>query len=121
MGRKVMVCVAAVMVVLGASFTTEAAKGPPKRWVGTVNLNQASPTQLDLLPGVGAKAVANIVAHRQKQPFARVEELVKVKGFGKKRFDKLRPYLSVQGPTTFTAQPATAAAAVQSRSTPERK
>jgi competence protein ComEA len=66
-----------------------------------VNLNEATDVELDRLPGVGMKAVERILAHRQKQPFQRVEELVRVKGFGKKKFQKLKPYLSLKGPSTL--------------------
>ena len=68
---------------------------------GVLNLNQASAAQLDLLPGVGTKAAHSILDYRAKHPFGRPEELVKVKGFGKKRYERLRPFLAVQGPTTL--------------------
>jgi competence protein ComEA len=68
---------------------------------GQLNLNTATAEQLDKLPGVGAKAAKRIIDHRAKAPFARIEELVKVKGFGKKKFEALKPYLAVSGPTTL--------------------
>jgi competence protein ComEA len=68
---------------------------------GVVNLNQASLVELHLLPGVGAKAAESILEYRKQHPFTRAEELVKVKGFGKRRFEHLRPYLVVQGATTL--------------------
>lgn len=71
---------------------------------GVVNLNEASAEELDRLPGVGPKAVERILAHRQKRPFQRIEELVRVKGFRKKKFEKLRPYLTLTGPTTLKAE-----------------
>lgn len=111
--------VVAGLMLGSASF----AKAPPKVVTGTANLNQASVQQLELLPGVGEKAAKKIVAHREKAPFARVEELVKVKGFGKKRLEKLRPYLSVSGPSTLAVSRQGAGAApspakVQGRSRP---
>lgn len=68
---------------------------------GKVNVNTASVQMLDMLPGVGLKAAQRIVAQREKRPFRRPEELVKVKGFGRKKFQRIRPYVSVQGPTTL--------------------
>ena len=68
---------------------------------GKVNVNTASVELLDLLPGVGLKAAQRIVAQREKRPFRRPEELAKVKGFGRKKFQRIRPYVSVQGPTTL--------------------
>lgn len=81
-----------------------AAKKPSAKQVtGQVNLNQASAQQLDLLPGVGEKAAKRIIEYRQKTPFSRPEEIVRVKGFGKKKFEKLKAYLRVAGPTTLQA------------------
>ena len=42
-----------------------------------------------------------IVAFRSRTPFSRPEDLVRVKGFGKKKLDKLRGHLTVAGPTTL--------------------
>ncbi|RKH18215.1 helix-hairpin-helix domain-containing protein, partial [Corallococcus praedator] len=39
-----------------------------------------------------------------KRPFGRVEELVRVKGFGKKKFLKLRAHLALSGPTTLKVE-----------------
>jgi hypothetical protein len=47
---------------------------------------------------------ARIIAYRQKTPFQRAEELVKVKGFGKKKFDKLKPFLAVSGATSLKVE-----------------
>ena len=40
-----------------------------------VDINHASPTELEALPGVGAATAARIVRARQALPFARTEEL----------------------------------------------
>jgi len=97
-------CAAAAMLGL-ASLPVQAA---PRRgtvvMTGVVNLNQASASELDLLPGVGVKAAQRIIDHRARKPFSRPEELVRVKGFGKKRFDALKAHLSVQGPTTLKVE-----------------
>lgn len=69
--------------------------------VGVVNVNEATVQQLDLLPTVGGKVAARIVAVRGKTPFRTPAELTRVKGFGKKRFEKLKQYLTVSGPTTI--------------------
>jgi len=86
-----------------AAGASEAAskKAPPKQLTGVINLNTASVVQLDQLPGVGPKAAERIVAFRNKTPFSRPEDLIKVKGFGKKKLDKLKGHLAVAGPTTL--------------------
>lgn len=71
---------------------------------GQLNLNTATPAQLDQLPGVGEKAAKRIIEHRNKTPFAKTEELMKVKGFGKKKFEKLKANLTVSGPTTLSVK-----------------
>jgi competence protein ComEA len=97
----------AVALALALVGTGADAKGKGGAKVsGVVNLNQATAAQLDLLPGVGAKAAQAIITYREKHKFTRIEELVKVKGFGKKRFAKLKPYLSVQGETTLQKEKA---------------
>lgn len=109
------VCAAAVLAVAGMAE----ARGKTKvELSGVINLNTATSSQLDQLPGVGEKAAQKIIAHRQKTQFQRPEEIVKVKGFGKKKFEKLKPYLTVSGPTTLKAKrvPANAPTSAQGMS-----
>jgi competence protein ComEA len=68
---------------------------------GVVNLNQASAEELELLPGIGPGKARAIVEHRRTHPFRKIEEIVKVKGIGRKTFAKLRQYIAVAGPTTL--------------------
>lgn len=103
---KVMMGVMAMALLAVAAGRAEAApRKPSPRVSGVINLNSATASQLDLLPGVGDKQAKAIVAYRQKQPFARPEEVVKVKGFGKKKFDRLKPHLTVSGATTLAVAP----------------
>lgn len=104
-GAKVMAVVAVAFLALGAGEALAAKKVAKKQLTGVVNLNTATPQQLDLLPGVGAKAAKQIVDYRAKTPFAKVEDLTKVKGFGKKKLEKLKPFLAVSGQTTLKAVP----------------
>jgi competence protein ComEA len=107
-----------VMVAVLALPAGAMAKGRvPVKVSGTLNLATATSAQLDQLPGVGAKAAKAIIDYRAKTPFARVEELVKVKGFGKKRFDRLKPYLTLSGATTLKVERLSA----QGRSAPPSK
>jgi competence protein ComEA len=103
-GRAVLVAWA---LVLGLGVlrpgVAEAGKSHTQ-YSGVVNLNEGSKEELDRLPGVGTKAAERVLAYRQKQPFKRIEELVRVKGFGKKKFEKLKPFLAVNGPTTLQVE-----------------
>jgi competence protein ComEA len=71
---------------------------------GVVNLNNASEEQLELLPGIGPQKARAIVEHRRAHPFHKADELLKVKGIGRKTFGRLRPYLTIVGPSTLTTE-----------------
>lgn len=59
-----------------------------------IDLNTATPDQLNALPGVGDKVASEIIAHR---PFKSVDELKEVKGIGDSKFEKLKDLVSVGG------------------------
>ena len=64
--------------------------------VAVVNLNTATTTELEGLPGIGASTAARIVEYRQKNgPFKKIEELMNVQGIGEKSFLKLRALVTV--------------------------
>src|SRR5690348_5665097 len=98
------------VLLVAAGGAAHAAKGVQ----GVVNLNTAEPGVLGLLPGVGPAKAAQIVAYRRRHPFRTVDELVRIKGIGRKMVRRLRAHLAVAGPTTATgivAVPGAAAAA----------
>ncbi len=70
---------------------------------GVVNLNTAPAELLSLLPGVGPAKAGAIVTYRTRRPFRTVDELVRIKGIGRKMVRRLRPHLAVAGPTTASA------------------
>jgi len=73
-----------------------AAKPPVGTVAAIVNLNTASASDLEALPGIGAKTAARIVEYRQKNgPFKKIEELMNVRGVGEKNFLKLKPQITV--------------------------
>jgi comEA protein len=75
-----------------------------KATTGKLNLNTATPEQLELLPGVGPAKAERIIAFRQKHgAFKRVADLRRVKGFGRKTLKKLEPFLDIKGETTLAA------------------
>lgn len=90
-----------VLAILIASLCTAAFADV----AGTVNINTGDTTQLSYLPRVGAKAAQKIVDYRKEHgPFHKTTDLMQVKGFGEKRFEKLSPYLTTEGKTTLTAK-----------------
>lgn len=70
---------------------------------GVVNIQTASAEQLQLLPGIGPSKAQAIVAHREHRAFRRVEDIMRVRGVGRATFRRLRPMLTVEGPTTLSA------------------
>lgn len=58
-----------------------------KAEAGKININTASQAQLESLPGIGPKRAASIIANR---PFASIEEITKIHGFGPKIYGALR-------------------------------
>ena len=79
---------------------------------GVVNINTATKAQLCLLPGIGPSRALAIIRFRTKRPFRRKEQLLRIRGIGAKSLIQLRPYVSLEGPTTLKekvprARPAT--------------
>jgi competence protein ComEA len=73
-------------------------------FTGVLNINSASASDLEGLPGIGAKTAQRIVEYRQKNgPFKKVEELMNVRGIGEKNFLKLKSQLSVGAAKTDSA------------------
>ncbi|MER3524727.1 MAG: hypothetical protein C4326_11900 [Ignavibacteria bacterium] len=62
-----------------------------------INLNTATKQHLMSLPGIGPAFAERILAYRkQRGAFTSVDELVNVKGIGKKKLQKLRQFLYTQ-------------------------
>jgi competence protein ComEA len=62
---------------------------------GLVDLNHASESELDALPGIGPVTAAKIIASRNERPFSDPKELVDRKLVGQKTWEKLRDLVTV--------------------------
>jgi competence protein ComEA len=61
-----------------------------------LNLNTATPEQLDLLPGIGPTRAADIVAYRtQHGPFTTTDGIMNVSGIGQTTFDRIKALIYV--------------------------
>jgi competence protein ComEA len=64
--------------------------------IAKVDLNRATAEQLQELPGIGETLAARVLHRRATHgTFRSVDELLEVKGIGRKRLERLRPLLMV--------------------------
>ena len=102
-------CHLAILAALSATLPTSASArgpalsnflvGPPLE--GQLNVNTATVEQWDLLPGIGRVTAERIVAYVQRHPLRQTGHLQRVKGIGRKTYNKLREFLTLEGETTL--------------------
>ena len=86
-----------------AATTPTTSIAAPMMYSGVVNINEATADQLERLPGIGPSRAQAIVNFRKTHPFKRIEDLQRIKGLGKKSWNRLRPLIALSGPTTLAA------------------
>lgn len=87
-------CVGFVVVspVLAANQTV----GAGSEVIDLLNVNDATQVDLIALPGVGKVTAEKIIAFRNENgPFKSVDDLIMVKGVGKKVLEKIRPLVTI--------------------------
>jgi competence protein ComEA len=63
---------------------------------GLIDINRASATQLEELPGVGPATAAAIIDHRDRVgPFRSVDDLLEVRGIGPAKLEELRSHVRI--------------------------
>jgi competence protein ComEA len=63
----------------------------------SININTASLKEFLKLPGIGEKTAGNIIDFRKKnRNFRKLEDILKVKGIGNSKFNKIKKYLYIE-------------------------
>jgi comEA protein len=85
----------AILFNAGASHAT---KKPPLQ---PININAATSEELQQVPGIGPATADKILQMRKSYgPFKSVDDLLAIRGLGKKRLDKMRKYLVAGKPAS---------------------
>jgi comEA protein len=116
--RLVTAALTLCLLVAPQSF---AKKKPPTQ---PVNLNTASSTQLQLVPGIGPATAEKILQMRKSYgAFKSVNDLMAIRGIGPKRLEKMRKYLTVNRPvsTNAAAKPASCSTCTKQKPRPPTK
>lgn len=72
------------------------AAAPKRSHKGLLDLNRATDQDFDALPGIGPRLAERIMEYRQSVgAFHSLDELRAVKGIGKKKFERIRPLVTV--------------------------
>ncbi len=89
--------VAVAVLVAGFFFARYLREESPTREGSLrVNINTATPAELQSLPGVGKVLARQIIEHR---PYRSVDDLEKIRGIGPTSVKGLAPYVKVEGET----------------------
>jgi competence protein ComEA len=87
---------ARVVPLVDPAGSTSVVSGNVPAAAAPININSASETELEALPGIGPALAARIVEHRERNgPFRSVDELEIISGISDRMVDELRPYLSI--------------------------
>ena len=103
MRKHIHSCVVGLLAAVFVLSTAGVSRAESGTAAGVVNINTASANQLQMLPGIGPSKARAIIEWRSAHPFGSPQELVKVKGIGRKLFSRISGMVVVRGETTLKA------------------
>jgi len=87
--------VVAVLVAAGCVFLLGNAWGLE---TDAIDINTATVEELETLPGIGSVVANDIVSFRSMNgPFARIDDLLKVRGMNIEKLDAIRDFVTIEG------------------------
>ncbi len=64
---------------------------------GMININKASQTELETLPGIGSSLATKIIEYREQNgKFGSIEEIKNVSGIGESKYENLKDFICVK-------------------------
>lgn len=74
--------------------TTDSSSTKP---TSKININKATQTELEMIPGVGPSTALKIIEHREQNgKFKSIEDIKKVSGIGDAKYEKMKNYITVK-------------------------
>src|SRR6267378_4477932 len=100
MARRFPIRLLSIFLFLGLIFSPSADAGKKKPPAKPVDLNTATSEELQQVPGIGPATAEKILQMRKSYgAFKSVDDLLSIRGIGKKRLEKMRKYLVVSKST----------------------
>ena len=83
----------------GGRTAIEITSQQPREYFYSIEINRASWVEWAQLDGIGEKLARRIVNDREERgPFDSIDDIRRVRGFGPKLIEKLRPFLRIKEP-----------------------
>ena len=88
--------VVAAILATPATGQEGKAQGSKQAKASVLDINRASASDFEKLPGIGPDLARRIVTYRKKHgPFRRAEDLLVIHGMGEKKWRAIKPFLRV--------------------------
>ncbi len=85
-----------VTTTSGIMESKETEEKTERKGTTKVNINTATQTQLETLPGIGPSTAIKIMTYRkEKGKFSKIEEIKEVNGIGDSKYDKIKDFICI--------------------------